>query len=118
MQDHYTSEYHMKMVPVISKLYCYQSEEEVGQTIDQFCIEHETFWSRAGSFATSYILESAAIKDRKLYLWHNMYVKPLAKVLVLVGCQVTPKILGIGPFETKLEGIQVCPMWSEVTSEE
>ena len=27
MQDHYTSEYQMAMVLVISKLYCHQSEE-------------------------------------------------------------------------------------------
>ena len=63
MQDHYTSKDHMEMVQVISKLYCYQSEEEVGQTIDQFWIEHDKLWSSTGSFATSYIWKSAAIKD-------------------------------------------------------
>ena len=36
MQDNYTSEYHTAMVQVISKLQYYQSEEEMGQTIDQF----------------------------------------------------------------------------------
>ena len=41
MQKHYISEDYMEMVLVIKKLYCYQSEEEGGQTIDQFCIEHE-----------------------------------------------------------------------------
>ena len=41
MQDHYTSEDHMAMVRVISKFYCYQSEEEVDQTIDQCYIEHD-----------------------------------------------------------------------------
>ena len=55
MQNYYTSEDHMLMVRVIRKLYCYQSEEEVGQTIDQFWIEHYKLLSRAGSFATSYI---------------------------------------------------------------
>ena len=52
MQDHYTSEYHMEMVLVIRKVYCYQSEEELGQNIEHFWIEHEKLWSRAGSFAT------------------------------------------------------------------
>ena len=32
MQDQYTSEDHMEMVQVIIKLYCYQSEEEIGLT--------------------------------------------------------------------------------------
>ena len=68
MQDHYTSEYHMAMVLVIRKLYCYQSEEKVGQNIDQFWIEQETFWFRTVSFATSYICKIAAIKDGKSYL--------------------------------------------------
>ena len=73
MQDHYTSKDHMEMVRVISKLYCYQSEEEVGQTIDQFWIDHETFWSRTGSLQTSYIWKSYDIKYGKIYLWHNLY---------------------------------------------
>ena len=41
MQDQYTSEYHMAIVRVIRKFYCFQLEEEVGKTIDQFWIEHE-----------------------------------------------------------------------------
>ena len=49
-KEHYTSEDHMKIVRGISKLHCHQSEEEIGQTIDQFCIEHETLRSRTGSF--------------------------------------------------------------------
>ena len=36
MQEHYTSEDQMSMVRVIGKLYCRQSEDELGQTIDQF----------------------------------------------------------------------------------
>ena len=99
MQYHYTSEDHMAMVRVIKKFYCHQSEEEVGQTIDQFWIDHETFWSRTGSFATSYIWKISAIKDGKSYMWHNIYAKPFTKVLGLVGCQVTSKIIGIGPSE-------------------
>ena len=55
MQDHYTSEYYMIMVWVISKLYCCQSEEELGQNIYPFLVEHEKFCSRTGSFQTSYI---------------------------------------------------------------
>ena len=43
MQEQYTSEDHMAMLIVIIKLYFYQSEEELGQNIDQFCIEHDTF---------------------------------------------------------------------------
>ena len=89
MQDHYTKEYYMTMVLVISKLYCRQSEEELGQNIYQFLVEHETFCSRTGSFQTSYIWKSYVIKDGKSYLWQNMYAKPLTKVLVMVGCQVT-----------------------------
>ena len=73
MQYNYTSEDNMAMVQVIRKLYYYQSEEEVGQNIDQFWIEHETLYSRTGSLATSYIWKSAAIKEGKSYLWHNMY---------------------------------------------
>ena len=42
IQYHYTSEDCMTMVQVIRKLYCYQSEEELGQTIEQFLIDHET----------------------------------------------------------------------------
>ena len=85
----------MTVVRVIRKFYYYQSEEEMGQNIDQFWIEHETFWTSTGSFATSYILKNSIIKDGKSYLWHNMYTNPFTKVLVLVGCQVTPKMLGI-----------------------
>ena len=99
MQEHYTSEYHMAMVLVIIKLYCYQSEEEVGQTIDQFWIDHETFWYSTGSLATSYICKSSAIKYVISYLWHNLYAKPFTKFLGLVGCRVTSKIIGIGPSE-------------------
>ena len=95
MQDHYTSEYHMEMVRVISKLYCYQPEDEVGHTIDQFCILHDILWSSTGSFATSYIWKIAAIKYGKSYLWHNIYAKTFTKVLGLVGCRVASKILGI-----------------------
>ena len=62
MQEHYNSEDHMEMVQVISKLYCHKSEEELGQTSDQFWIEDETFWSRTGSFQTSCIWKSSAIK--------------------------------------------------------
>ena len=50
MQDHYTSEYQMAMVWVIIKLYFHQSEEELGQTIDHFWIEHEKFCSSTVSF--------------------------------------------------------------------
>ena len=32
-------------------------------------------------------------------MWHNMYAKPLTKVLGLVGFRVTSKIIGIGPSE-------------------
>ena len=99
MQEKYISEDHMEMVLLIRKFYCHQSEEELGQIIDQFWIEHETFWSRTGSFLTSYICKSYAIKDGKAYLWHNMYLKPFTKFLGLVGCQVTSKILGIIPSE-------------------
>ena len=88
---------------MISKLYCYQSEEEVGKTIDQFWIEHEALWSRTGSFVTSYIWKSTAIKDGKPYLWQNMYAKPFTKVLGLVGCRVTSKIIGIRPSEINRE---------------
>ena len=49
MQEHYTSEDHMAMFRVIRKLYCHKSEEELGQNIDQFWIEHDTFGSRIGS---------------------------------------------------------------------
>ena len=83
------------MVRVIRKLYCYQSEEEVGQNIDQFSIENDTLWSRTGSFATPYICKSAAIKYGKSYLWHNLYANPFTKVLGLVGCRVTSTIIGI-----------------------
>ena len=72
MQDNYTSEDHMPMVQVIRKLYFYQSEEEMGQTVDQFWIEHDTLLSRTGSFATSDIWKSAAIKNGKEYLCHNL----------------------------------------------
>ena len=65
MREYYTSENHMSMVQVIRKLYCHQSEEELGQTIDQFCIEHERFWSRIGSFQTSYIWKIYAIRYGK-----------------------------------------------------
>ena len=99
MQEHYTSEYHMEMVRVIRKFYCHQSEEELGQNIDQFWIDHDKFWSRKGSFQTSYIWKSSTIKDGKSYIWHNIYAKPFTKVLELVGCQVTSKILGVGPSE-------------------
>ena len=78
---------------MIRKLYCYKSEEELGQTIDQFWIEHETFWSSKGSLATSYIWKSS---DIKYGLWHNMYAKTFTKVPGLVGCRVISKILGIG----------------------
>ena len=83
----------MAMVLMIGKLYCYQPEEELGQTIDQFWIEHETIWSWTASFATPYIWKSYAIKDGKSYLWHNLYSKPFTKVLGLVDCRVTSKIL-------------------------
>ena len=99
MQDHYTSEDHMEMVRVISKLYCCQSEEELGQTIDHFWSEHEKLWSSKGSFATSYICKSSAIKYGKSYLWHNLYEKPFTKVLGLVGFQVISKIIGLRPSE-------------------
>ena len=99
MQENYTSEDHMKMVLMIRKFYCYQSEEELSQTIDHFWIEHETFWSRTGSFATLFIWKSSSIKDGKSYLWHNMYAKPFTKVLGLFGFQVTSKIIGIGNSE-------------------
>ena len=95
IQDHYTSEYHMEMVRVIRKFYYYQSEEELVQTINQFWIEHEKLWSRAGSFATSYIWKISAIKDGKSHLWHNLYAKPFTKVLGLVGRRVTSKIIGM-----------------------
>ena len=85
---------------MISKLYCHQSEEEMGQAIDQFWMEHETFCSRTGSFQTSYIWTSYAIKYGKSYMWHNMYAKPFTKFLGLVGCLVTSKIIGIGPSES------------------
>ena len=32
-------------------------------------------------------------------MWNNLYSEPFTKVLVLVGCQVTSKILGVGPSE-------------------
>ena len=95
MQDHYTSKDHMEMVQVISKLYCYQSEEEVGQTIDQFWIDHDIFCSRTGLFATSYLWKSYAIKDGKSDLWNNLYANPFTKVLGLVGCRLASKIIGI-----------------------
>ena len=99
MQEHYTSEYHMEIVRLISKLYYHQSEEELGQTIDQFWIEHETFCSRTGSFQTSYIWKSSAIKYGKSYLWNNLYANTFTKVLGVVGFPVTSKILGIIPSE-------------------
>ena len=99
MQEHYTYKYHMAMVIVVIKLYCYQSEEELGQTIDHFWIEHETLRSSTGLFATSYIWKSSAIKYGKKYLWNNLYAKPFTKVLGLVGCRLTSKIIGIGPYE-------------------
>ena len=80
MQDQYTSEDHIEMVRVISKLYFHQSEEKLGQTIDQFRIESERFWSRTGSFQTSSIWTSSAIKDVKSHLWHNMCAKLFTKV--------------------------------------
>ena len=36
-------------------------------------------------------------------VWNNLYVKPFTKVLVLVGCRVTSKIVGIGPSERNLK---------------
>ena len=99
MQDHYTSEDLMALVQVISKLYCYQSEEKVGQTMDQFWIDHEIFWSSTGSSATLYICTISAIKYGKWYLWHNLYTNSFTNFLVLVGCRVTSKILGVGPSE-------------------
>ena len=67
----------------------------MGQTIDHFWINHDTFWSRAVSFQTSYIWTGSAIKDGKSYLLHNLYANPFAKVLGLVGCQVKSKILAL-----------------------
>ena len=99
MQEHYTYKYHMAMVIVVIKLYCYQSEEELGQIIDQFWIEHEKSWSKTSSFETSYIWKSFTIKYGKSYLWHNMYPNPFTKFLGLVGCRVTSKVLGIGTSE-------------------
>ena len=32
-------------------------------------------------------------------MWHNLYAHPFTKVLGLVGCQVTSKIIGIRPSE-------------------
>ena len=101
MQAHYTSEDLMEMVKVIRKLYCYQSEEEVGQNIDQFWIENETFWSRTGSFQTLYTWKSSSIKTGKSYLWHNLYENPFTKALGLVVCEVTSTIIGIGTSEWK-----------------
>ena len=65
------------------------------QTIDQFWIEHEKFWSRTGSFPTLYIWKSSATKYGKSYLCYNLYVNPFIKVMGLVGCQLTSIILGI-----------------------
>ena len=99
MQDHYISEDHTAVVQVISKFFCHQSEEEAGQTIYKFLIDHEEFWSRKVSFQTSYIWQSYAIKDLKSYLCHNLYAIKITKVLRLVGFRVTSKFLGIGPSE-------------------
>ena len=71
----------------------------MGQTIDQFWIEHEIFRSRTGSFQTSYIWKSYAIKYGKSYLCHNLYAKPFTKVLGLVGFRVASKIISIRPSE-------------------
>ena len=68
MQNKYTYEDHMVIFPVITELYCYQSEEELGQNIDLFWIEYEILWSGTGSFVTSYIWKSIAIKDGKSYM--------------------------------------------------
>ena len=43
----------MTIVRVIRKFYCRQSEEELGQNIDQFWIEHEIFCSRKVSLQTT-----------------------------------------------------------------
>ena len=88
---------------MIIKLYCRLSEEVMGQKIDKFCIEHETFWSRTGSFQTTYICTSNAIRDGKSYLWHNLYIDPFTRVLVLVGCRATSQMSGIGPSESNFK---------------
>ena len=80
------------MVWVIRKIYCHQSEEELGRNIDHFWIKHEKLWSSIGSSQIWYIWTSSAIKDGKSYLCHNLYAKPLTKVLELVGCQLTLKL--------------------------
>ena len=36
-------------------------------------------------------------------MWHNLYVKPFTKVLLLVGCQVKSKILGFRTSEINLK---------------
>ena len=67
--------------------------------LTSFGLRMKKLWNRMGSFQTSYMWKSSSIKYGKSYLWHNLYANPFTEVLGLVGWQVTPKFLGIGPSE-------------------
>ena len=90
----------------------------MGQNIDQFWIEHETFWSRTGSFETSYIWKSSATKYGKIISVAQSVCKAIHQVPGTGWLPSDIKNHWHQTFLNKLEGIKAFPTWSEVTSAE
>ena len=65
-------------------------------TNDLFWTEYTEFYNKIGSYdADEFIWKSKDISDGNSHLWHQKYSLPFTKVLGIVACRVTSKVLVI-----------------------
>ena len=88
-------------------MYAGSSEEELNETLDTFWSEYTKFNHENDYFySNEFICSSKDICDGNTHLWHQKYSLPSTKVLVVVSCRVTSKILGIGSADRSLGDVK------------
>ena len=97
---HSNSDHRKQVNNVIKSLFFGQSDDEIDISQDNFWTEYTDFDNKIGTFnADEFICKRKDIRDGNIRLWHQKYSLSCIKVLGIVACRVTSKVLGIGAAE-------------------
>ena len=76
-------------------------------TQESFWTQYTLFDNKNGSFdGDGFIWKSKDIRYGNSHSWHQKYSLPCTKVLGLVGCRVTSKVIVIGAAERSWGGVK------------
>ena len=97
----------------------------MNKTLDKFWSEYTKFNHKNDPFdSNEFIWSSKDICDGNSHMWHQEYSLTSTKVLCVVACRVTSKILGMGPadcswgYVKSIKSVKISVLGSDISEKQ